>query len=118
MKGYEIKHVKSVFLKNGRLSTSEEDRQARWQEHFCDLYKGRIATGSEQLSTKSAQPLPLGVLDVGVQSTQEHINKLGSNPVGPDGISALLLNAGDCPVAVSVNVLQRRTFGKECWPVA
>ena len=114
-----MRHVKSVFLANGTLSASAVERQLRWQEYFCQLYGGRIAQDSAELSTASEDPLPLGVLNVSVTRTEAGIANLGVNrAAGPDGISAKLWKAGGCPVAVAVNKLQVRVFADERWPVA
>eukprot|EP00973_Karenia_brevis_P013364 1814733-Karenia_brevis.AAC.1 len=35
---------KSIKLKDGTTAASEEQRQLRWQEHFCDFFRSRHFT--------------------------------------------------------------------------
>jgi hypothetical protein len=44
--------AKVVKLKDGALSQSDEQRQARWQEHFSDVFKGSVVERA-QLHGKS-----------------------------------------------------------------
>ena len=43
------RHLKTVKLENGELTTTEAQRQQGWQEHFCSVAAGNLYPGPASL---------------------------------------------------------------------
>ena len=57
LKGNAKRPIRQVKLKNGSLSTSEVERQQRWEEYFTELFGGDLHTDTSSLSKQSVAPL-------------------------------------------------------------
>ena len=51
MKGFQVRPKKTVLLKDGTVASDENARQARWQDHFCEVLCGRIVEDRQALIT-------------------------------------------------------------------
>ena len=86
--------IKVVELKSGSLSTSERQRQVRWQEHFCELFRGNIAPSVDSLAYPLTAPLSSKYY-ISYNDTCTCIDTLATHKgVGPDGIAGEILKAG------------------------
>eukprot|EP00973_Karenia_brevis_P077327 10742058-Karenia_brevis.AAC.1 len=93
-----------VRKKDGSLTSSENERQERWQEHFCNVFGGKMAKMSEIKCMGSASVVTQTCLNVGPEATEKAIARLKRNRgLGRDGVSAELLQAGGSAVAVKTS---------------
>ena len=108
-----------VKRKDGLLTSNEQERQERWQEHFADVFGGRIVNKSE-IRNSLVEPIVLtSSLETTPQITERAIRRLKRNRgVGVDDIPAELLQAGEGAMAVKVSEVYTRVKDEEQWPTA
>ena len=117
--GSPKKPLKAVFMKDGSLSSSEHERQLRWQEHFVEVFRGDICASIDEMQRSAVYPLPDGEhsFHVSVADTFAAIMSLGTNRApGPDELTAPILKPGGCVLPNHVNAIQRRGVSEESWP--
>ncbi|CAK0811430.1 unnamed protein product [Prorocentrum cordatum] len=107
-----------VLLKSGALSSSEAERQARWQEHLREVFNG-TEVPMDQLR---AQPVEAPLISPTVEVTPDAVaaspRQLGRNKgVGRDGVPAGLLVAGGKALATPLAALYQEIVDTERWPV-
>ena len=118
LRGYMKKPMKQVKLLSGKLSTSEEERQARWEQHFAELFGGQVTKDFSACSKSSCSAVQPYV-HIGLRETDSSITCLGNDrAVGPDEIGADLLKAGGFAVVHNVNVFHNRAIKEERAPIA
>jgi hypothetical protein len=115
--GSAVKHNSMVVKTNGELTSTQEERDARWTEHFAEVFNG-VEVPMQQMRE---EPRPVstitGSLDVGPQATQHAFAKLGTNKgVGKDEIPAELLAAGGAPMGVLFSQVNLRIADNGSWP--
>ena len=117
--GFTIRAPKIVRLVDGSLSTSEEQRQERWQQHFCQLMSGKLSEAPMELITSPSTLVPpeaLSVTDASVspQRLLGMIKKMGvGKGLGPDLIPVELLKAGGFPLALALSQIAWQNFKEE-----
>ena len=111
--GYKPRTIKTV-------TSSENARQLRWQEHFAELFNGEVIGSFAAGSTKPAwaicdhchgfRPTP--------QQLEVSIQRLGTDKaVGNDLIPAEALKAGGSALAIKLFEIFHRVHSSEQWPV-
>eukprot|EP00973_Karenia_brevis_P081561 11305703-Karenia_brevis.AAC.1 len=104
LRGYVPKPMKSVRMKDGSLSTNAEQCQLRWQEHFCELFNGRIVQDLTDLATPPGTSCSEGGFIPSISAVENTIQKLGDRKaLGLDGLPAELLKAGGSPLAIKTH---------------
>ena len=87
-----------VLLKSGALSSSEVERQARWQEHFRDVFNGTEVPMDQLRAQPVEAPLISPTIEVTPDAVAASLRQLGRNKgVGRDVVPAELLVAGGQP---------------------
>lgn len=108
-----------VRKKCGELTVNEEERQARWQQHFTDVFGGTEVDKQVLRDQRVPPPVLSSDLVVSPTSTAAALTRLGCNKgVGPDGVQAEFLRAGADALAVRVADAYGRVAATEQWPVA
>ena len=101
------------------LTSSEKERQERWQEHFAEVFGGSVLPKTSLQCAHSDQPCKDSAVVVSPTTTSKAIAELGCGKgVGPDGIPAELLKAGGGAMAVKVSEVYARVAADERWPLA
>ena len=78
LKGYQAKLLRNVRLACGQMSSSELERQHRWQEYFCQHLGGQILPANEPRVTRSIELVREG-FHISVETTPRSIRTLASN---------------------------------------
>jgi DNA-directed RNA polymerase subunit RPC12/RpoP len=108
-----------VMRKDGTLTSSDMERQERWQEHFAEVFGGTVLPMSSLQSANSDHVSSVSALKVSPTSTSKALAELGRNKgVGRDRIPAELLQAGGDAMAVKVFDAYARVAVEERWPLA
>ena len=116
--GFNIRAPKVVKLKSGLLSKTEDERQSRWQEHFCEVFSGKIETCRDSLITEPGLPIAEHTFRVAPQDLlQQFIMMSTGKGLGPDTISSDLLKCGGFPMSLAVSRVTDRLVSSERWPV-
>jgi len=108
--------LKAVKRKDGSFTTTVNERELRWQEHFCELFSGAIMGSMVDATSVSVRPV-INTLPISAQTTYEYIQSLGETACGPDELHAKLLKVGGCALAVAVNRIETRSIMEEQVPV-
>ena len=116
LSGYAPRPIKVVKQLDGSMTSSEQERQLRWQEHFATLYNGRIMDRAIGPTTTSVLAVNTNSLRITPEMTAKSIRKLGENAVGPDEIPASLLKAGGDALAIKLNALEQIIVEREQIP--
>ena len=107
-----------VLLKCGRLSACEAERQARWLEHFCDVFKGTVKTMAELQQVPVDPPVASPTIRVSAEAVGAAVQRLGRNKgVGRDGVPAELLVAGGPHLHSMLAEVYQEIVDGERWPV-
>jgi hypothetical protein len=102
---------------DGTLTTSEQERQERWQEHFHNVFNGNIVTMDQLRALPHAAPLPPS-WKMHVEDTKDAWRHLGRNKgVGKDGLPAEFLQATAEVTAPIVTDIYNEVIVHERWPV-
>lgn len=109
--GSSTQSDKSVRLATGELASTEQQRQERWQEHFCEVFNGSICRRGE---------LPRAIADysdlarsstfhTSLEITRQSYAALKSCiGVGTDHIGGELLQAGGSAIACKFDSLHQK----------
>ena len=93
--GFCPESLKTVFMKSGSLSRTDEQRQVRWQQHFAELFQGDVIDSPDDLAYL---PPPLAhptSFEIDRITSDWSIDKLSSGEgLGPDGLAGEVLKAG------------------------
>jgi len=112
--GFNIRAPKVVKLKSGLLSKTEDERQSRWQEHFCEVFSGKIETCRDSLITEPGLPIAEHTFRVTPQDLlQQFIMMSTGKGLGPDTISSDLLKCGGFPMSLAVSRVTDRLVSSE-----
>ena len=107
------RHVKQ---KDGSLTSSEDARQLRWQEHFRDVFGGH-ATSMEALRAIPIEPTIVCDWTMTTDDTVAAWKQLGRNKgAGRDGLPTELLIALAPATVVPATILYNETIDRERWP--
>ena len=107
-----------VLNKEGVHTSSEEERQMRWLEHFQEVFKGARVTTADLQALPHDPPLP-GDLSMTAADTAAAWRQLGSNKgVGRDGLPAEFWQATAAVTAPIAASLYNEVLQSEVWPVA
>ncbi|CAK0891389.1 unnamed protein product, partial [Prorocentrum cordatum] len=109
-----------VRLKSGALSSTEAERQGRWQEHFRDVFNGKPATMAELKLKPTPPPDPFasGIV-VLPDAVGASLLQLGRNKgVGRDGVPSELLVAGGDAVNEPLAPIFQDIIDGERWPTS
>ena len=111
-----------VFKLNGELTSTEDERQARWLEHFAAVFNGKVEpiddVWANKYSAVDADLESWEPVHVSLAQTMLSIALLPRNKgVGIDGIPAELLQAGGVPLAARLNMLQNEVANCGEWPM-
>ena len=105
-----------VKQKDGSLTSSEDARQLRWQEHFRDVFGGQATS----METLRAIPIEHPVKCEWVMTTDDTVaawKQLGRNKeAGRDGLPSELLLVLAQATAVPATILYNETIERERWP--
>ena len=112
----------TVFLADGRESTSKEEEAERWEQHFAKVFHGDVAHKNdlaELQEARNASTVPPDItIDLGPQRTYESLETLGKNKgTGPDAVCAELLHAGGAPAAIILSALYKRVASERKWVI-
>ena len=108
---------KSVKLSDGSVANSEHERQMRWQEHFCNVFNGKITELSAKSQTTPEPMVEIHNFHTSPELTRKAHADLGRNKgCGPDTIPAEVLQAGESALAVKYFDLESRIVRGELWP--
>ena len=106
-----------VRKKDGQLTSSESERQARWQDHFKEVFRG----ASVSMTDLAALPLQPPLDDncaMNVADTERAWMRLGRNKgVGRDGIPAEFLQATAAVSPPIATDLYNEVIANERWPM-
>ena len=98
------------------MTTSEEERQQRWQEYFCEVFGGAIVNVNALAGSVVDPPARVTALDVGPEKTEAAIKRLKRHRgVGRVEVPAELLQAGGSAIAVKISELYQRVADTEQW---
>ena len=101
------------------MSSTEVERQERWQEHFAEVFAAKVLECVDDARTSSLQVVENHNFHPTHSGTLNAIKALGTNKaVGPDEIPALLLQAGDFPLAQQLHQIELRAIRLEQFPTA
>ena len=99
---------------NGSLTASEEERQQRWQERFCEVFGDTIVNINALAGSVVDAPAQITALDVGPEKTEVALKRLKRHRgVGRDEAPAELLQAGGSAIAVKISELYQRVADSE-----
>ena len=116
--GFAPRPLQAVRLKDGSLSTTAAQRDARWQEHYCELFNGYVVDNPSALATAPARPVREHAFLHSCAQLECAIQRLGNNKgLGPDELSAEVAKAGGSPFAVKLHEITSRIVSDERWPV-
>ena len=119
LSGFRIRPPKVIKLKDGTISTTEEERQNRWQEHFCDVFAGELVSDHQAMRTEPQYLSDAGSFDASPNRIEKSIACMKSGKgLGPDGIPCELLKAGGFGMALQLSRLSVRVVDDETWPTA
>ena len=107
LSGYTPRPIKAVKQLDGCMTSSEHERQLRWQEHFASLYNGSVVDRVTGPTASSSRAVEMGSFRITPEMTASSLRKLGDNAVGPDEITGSLLKAGGDPLAIKLNALEQ-----------
>ena len=103
---------------DGSLTSSEDQRQARWQEHFQNVFNGKLKTPAEIEATAREPPLEGGPR-LGPADVRRVWRKLGRNKgTGRDGLPAEVLVAAGAVLEAPAAMVYNSLTEHEDWPVA
>ena len=110
--------LQAVRLKDGRLSATAAQRDARWQEHYCDLFNGYVVDNPSVLVTRPGALAQHHEFRHSCSQLEGAIQRLGNNKgLGPDELPAEVAKAGGSAFAVKLYGITSRIVGEERWPV-
>eukprot|EP00973_Karenia_brevis_P082651 11456600-Karenia_brevis.AAC.1 len=109
---------KTVQLLDGRMSANEEERQARWQQHFAKVFMGQIITRGELAPCTPSLAVAETILKITPHSTAERIKKSKEHKAtGMDEIPSELMKAGGDAFAIKLSELGDKVARSETWPI-
>ena len=109
--------TKCVKLADGTIANNENERQRRWQEHFCNVFNGEVTTLQGIDDNPPAHTVTVHDFRVSPESSRTAFAALGRNKgCGPDTIPAEVLQAGDSALAVKYADLEARIVSEEVIP--
>ncbi|CAK0851528.1 unnamed protein product, partial [Prorocentrum cordatum] len=109
-----------VRLESGALSSTEAERQGRWQEHFRDVFNGKPVTMAELKLKPTPPPDPFtsGIV-VLPDAAGASLLQLGRNKgAGRDGAPSELLAAGGDAVNEPLASIFQDIIDGERWPTS
>ena len=112
------RQVRSVKKLDGSITSCEEERQSRWQEHFADVFQGKIVPRNAIVKASTSDSCSDSVVNTSPSIVERAFSKLKSNKgLGTDKVCAELLKIGDGATAVHYSKLYERIVENEQWPV-
>ena len=109
---------KAIRKLDGSLTVGEDERDARWQEHFMGVINGSVVQFAELKSVPPDALSSASTFQHSPETTRRAHARLGRNKgVGRDGICAELLQAGDSASACKYFEIENRIVTTEQWPV-
>ena len=90
LSGFTVRQDKSVLKTNGERTSSEQERQLRWQEHFSSVFGGSVVPRCDLVPVLSeSQVQEDGGIDVSPSAIEAAVAKLGKNKGGRSRLCAL-----------------------------
>ena len=115
--GAKVQHNPMVKRRDGSLTESPSEADARWQEHYACVFGGNVASLRTLREEPRLDAPYVSTLDVGPAATEAVYAKLGNNKgVGLDGIPAELLKAGGSALACKYSEVNARVSQNHSWP--
>lgn len=110
--GFQSQELKVVQWEDGSLTTSPDQYAQRFQDHFCEVFGGEIVSSLNDSGVRQPQNVQCEqALGPSCDRTSRGIAKLKSGKaVGPDGISAEVINAGGEPFVTKFNELSNKIW--------
>ena len=116
---FTSKQPQHVEKPDGALTTSEAERQARWLQHYTDVFKGTPMSIEQLRGIPHEAPIIDDCVDVSPSRVEEALMRLKSNRgAGRDGIAAEVLRAGGGAVASKLSEVYGCVVSSEVWPSA
>lgn len=110
--------ITSIRKGDGSFTESESERQERWQEHFDEVFQGKVMNKSRLVPASARDAANDSEVDVSPSAVERSYAKLGKcKGVGPDPVPAELLHAGGGATAVQYSKFYRRVVSEERWLV-
>ena len=120
---------KAIALEDGSIAPDEEQRQKRWERHFCGVFGGSVVELESLMEANAAaSPESVGAREL----SEEDFQKYRCTPSealasykriprrkggGTDNICSGLLVAGGLALAGAYNRIERRALSERRWPV-
>ena len=118
LSAFKPKQLKAVAMEDGSLSTSEEQRQARWVRHFAGVFGARVVTSVECLKTEPSSPVTEHGFSPTLQQVIGAVRHLpNGKAVGPDGLPAEVIKAGGDVFGIKLFDVVTRIVDSEVFPV-
>ena len=79
--------MQAARKKDGSMASTTLETALRWQEHFCTLFAGRVATCVEELSMQRLTPVVQSGFKPGIGNVERAVAALPrSRAVGRDAV--------------------------------
>ena len=121
LSGASFKQNPQLLKKDGSVTSSQVEVDLRWQEHFAEVLAGDVVQAAalhRRVPAVEGRQCVDTIMEVGPEATELAFAKLGRNKgVGPDGIPAELLQAGEGATAVQYSAINELVLRDKRWPV-
>ena len=118
LSGFKPSAVKAIKMKNGEISTSTEEFELRWLEHFRGIFDAETLGSIDDLDVREpADNFQPALPPPSVERTERALSRLAKGKaLGSDEISAELIAVGGSAFASKYHEILQRMWSKAYYP--